>query len=112
MREDYLLFEKILESFHPLCAEIVRGLVHPQPGIYFIRNGNIVKYVGRSTTNLQKRLLHHSNQRENHLCLFSFHHVKTAVDAYRLESSAIFYFNRIEKLDNRINAALPRQLRE
>ncbi len=91
--------------------EIVRSLVEPRPGIYLIQSAlpvAIPLYVGRSSTNLQRRLLSHCQNREYYGKDFSFYYVKSSLEAYRLETKAILYFEPLHALNNRIRAAKPR----
>ena len=106
---DDRFFTGVLATVHPLCQEIVRSVVLPRPGIYLITDPSSKKvlYVGRSTRNLATRLTQHARNRNYHGFYFSFVYAKNAIDSYRLECRAIFYFNRIYKLTNQIHAAIP-----
>ena len=87
---------------HSGSIDLNQALNHSES---FGKPSSRVIYVGRSTTNLQQRLTQHCRNRDYHGLYFSFHYAKSGVESFRLESRAIFYFNKIFKLRNRIHAA-------
>jgi predicted GIY-YIG superfamily endonuclease len=108
--KDNQLFDSMLSMIHPLCSEIVWSLVEQRPGLYLITRQRSVIYVGRSDTDIRRRLLYHCGRSEFRGLNFTFIYARSPIAAYRFECRAIHHFSKLESLMNRINAALPNNM--